>query len=37
MSEEDILKLQQNVQSVNMDGILKPSKRWRRMKRKENQ
>lgn len=36
MSEEEILKLQQNTQDPNMEGILKPSKRWRRMKRKEN-
>ena len=36
MSEEEILKLQQNTQDTNMDGILKPSKRWRKMRRKEN-
>ncbi len=36
MTEEEILKLQQNTQDPNMEGILKPSKRWRRMKSKEN-
>lgn len=36
MSEEEILKLQQNTQEPNMEGILKPSKRWRRLKRREN-
>ena len=30
MSEEEILKLQQNTQQVNMDGVEKPSKRWQR-------
>ena len=30
MSEEEILKLQQNPQQVNMDGVEKPSKRWQR-------
>lgn len=36
LSEEEILKLQQNTQDPNMEGVLKPSKRWRRMKRREN-
>jgi len=36
MSEEEILKLQQNTQDPNMDGIIKPSKRWMRLKRREN-
>ena len=30
MSEEEILKLQQNTQQVNMDSVEKPSKRWQR-------
>lgn len=34
MSEEEILKLQQNTQQVNMDGVNKPSKRWQRMRKK---
>lgn len=28
MSEEEILKLQQNPQQVNMDGVKRPSRRW---------
>ena len=28
MSEEEILKLQQNTQQTNMDGVVKPSRRW---------
>lgn len=36
MSEDEILKLQQNTQAASMEGILKPSKRWRRAKQKEN-
>lgn len=36
MSEDEILKLQQNTQAANMEGILKPSKRWTRLKRREN-
>jgi len=36
MSEEEILKLQQNTQDPNMEGIMKPSKRWMRLKRREN-
>ena len=35
MSEEEILKLQQNTAQANMDAVAKPSKRWlRRQKRK---
>ncbi len=34
MTEEEILKLQQNPQSPNMDGVLKPSRRWQRLRRK---
>lgn len=30
MSEEDILKLQQNTQQSNMEGVVKPSRRWSR-------
>ncbi|MCM1235873.1 MAG: hypothetical protein NC489_37755, partial [Ruminococcus flavefaciens] len=36
MSKEEILKLQQNTQEPNMEGITKPSKRWMRLKRREN-
>ncbi len=35
MSEEEILKLQQNTQQVNMEGVNKPSKRWLRRRWKE--
>jgi len=28
MTEEEILKLQQNTQQTNMDGVSKPSRRW---------
>lgn len=35
MSEEEILKLQQNTQEVNMEGIARPSRRWLRQKRKQ--
>lgn len=34
MSEEEILKLQQNTQEVNMEGVSRPSKRYIRTKRK---
>ena len=36
MSEEEILKLQQNTQQSNMEGVSKPSRRWlrRRQSRK---
>lgn len=30
MSEEEILKLQQNTQQANMDGVQNPSRRWKR-------
>jgi len=36
MSEEEILKLQQNSQEPNMEGVMKPSKRWMRLKHREN-
>lgn len=36
MSEEEILKLQQNTQQPNMDAVNKPSKRWQRNRRKQN-
>lgn len=35
MSEEDILKLQQNSQQVNMDGVSHPSRRWMRRRKRE--
>lgn len=35
MSEDEILKLQQNTQQVNMDGVTKPSRRWTRSKRRQ--
>jgi hypothetical protein len=35
MSEEEILKLQQNTQQPNMDGVAKPSKRWTKRQQKE--
>lgn len=35
MSEEEILKLQQNTQEPNMEGIARPSRRWLRQKRKQ--
>lgn len=35
MSEEEILKLQQNTQDTNMEGVARPSKRWLRSKRRE--
>ena len=34
MSEEEILKLQQNSQQTNMDGVSKPSRRWLRNRKK---
>lgn len=36
MTEEEILKLQQNTQQVNMDGVDKPSRRWLRNRRRQN-
>ena len=35
MSEEEILKLQQNTQDTNMEGVARPSKRWLRSKRRQ--
>jgi len=35
MSEDEILKLQQNTQQSNMEAVTKPSKRWMRLRRKE--
>ncbi len=35
MSEEEILKLQQNTQETNMEGVSRPSRRWLRNKRKQ--
>lgn len=35
MSEEEILKLQQNTQQVNMDGVSKPSRRWLRARKQK--
>lgn len=34
MSEDEILKLQQNTQQANMDGVAKPSRRWLRREKK---
>ena len=36
MSEEEILKLQQNTQQANMDGVSKPSRRWLKARKKQN-
>lgn len=36
MSEEEILKLQQNTQQPNMDAVSKPSKRWIKSRQKQN-
>ena len=35
MSEEEILKLQQNTQQANMDGVNRPSKRWLKRRKRE--
>lgn len=35
MSEEEILKLQQNTEAVNMEGVSRPSRRWLRSKRRQ--
>ena len=35
MSEEEILKLQQNTQDANMEGVSRPSRRWLRNKRRQ--
>lgn len=34
MSEEEILALRRNEQQTNMDGVVKPSRKWRRSQRK---
>lgn len=34
MSEEEILSLRRNEQQPNMDGVLKPSKKWRRSQKR---
>ncbi len=36
MTEEEILKLQQNTQQANMEGIARPSRRWLRSRKKQN-
>lgn len=35
MSEEEILALQQNQNQTNMDGVVKPSRRWQKNRKKE--
>lgn len=35
MSETEILALQQNTSQANMDGVVKPSRKWRRRQKKE--
>lgn len=35
MSESEILALQQNTQQANMDGVVKPSRKWQRRRKKE--
>lgn len=35
MSEEEILRLQQNTQEVSMEGIARPSRRWLRSRRRQ--
>lgn len=35
MTEAEILALQQNTQQANMDGVVKPSRKWQRRQRKE--
>lgn len=34
LSEEEILSLRRNEQQANMDGVVKPSRKWRRSQRK---
>lgn len=36
MTEDEILKLQQNSQQTNMDGVSRPSRRWSRYRRQQN-
>ena len=35
MSEEEILKLQQNSQQSGMDGVARPSRRWLKLRRQQ--
>lgn len=35
MTEEEILKLQQNTQQANMEGVAHPSRRWMKRRKKE--
>lgn len=35
MSESEILALQQNTSQANMDGVVKPSRKWQRRRKKE--
>ena len=35
MTEDEILKLQQNTQQISMDAVSKPSKRWFRLRHHE--
>ena len=34
LSEEEILSLRRNEQQANMDGVVKPSRKWRRSQKK---
>ena len=34
MTEEEILSLRRNEQQANMDGVVKPSRKWRRTQKK---
>lgn len=34
MTEEEILALRRNEQQANMDGVVKPSRKWRRTQKK---
>ena len=36
MSEDEILKLQKNIQQTNMEAVTKPSRRWMRLRKREN-
>ena len=36
MTEEEILKLQQNTQQANMEAVNRPSRRWMRNRKKQN-
>ena len=35
MTEEEILKLQQNSQQNGMDGVARPSRRWLKLRRQQ--